>query len=878
MKKPRLVDELPCGPRCGDCPYRPWSRGYAVPQLKPEALLAVVGEASGYWEILEGVPFAGQSGGAVNANLALAGMTRLDVSILNPVRCRPIKWVSCTTCCAGPSVEVDGVFTAPGPGYIIAGTIAEDVGGIVFEEPVVEICLECAGAGQVPFIQGDGDHANATPEPGQIIECMKRYGHDALSTLTKKRLILGLGASALFALTGKDNIGDQRGHIVETVHGPALMTYHPAFLARGAAEMEPAVQRDYARIPAIIAGVEGLGFKVEYYPHPTEEQLDECYRSRSAVVDIENPGGVLVTTAASLRPGHGLIVLPGENLRRTLGGLDEVVGQYFYAHDAWYLARDGYPIPERIVDTQVLGHLANPNSPHDLGFLNSMYADPPMPGYWKEREHYEGDLELVACKDVDVTARVERGLYRHLQRTGQWELADHTIIPWCRLAFELRRDGVRMDTEWLAREGERLAGDVEQRGADLAEQSGVPIPKKSKTGIPSPQSIKKYLYGTLGLPPQFHRKTGGLTTDERSLKKLRTWCWKNGHREGLAFIDTIIGRPNADDPTEWDDGLKQDSTRVKDYRKYAKLGKDAGEPIVRVHAFVNVTGTETGRLSYQEPNLQQMAKATRVAVLPDEGHVILAADYKQIQLLIMLYVSREWALLHRALEQGYDFHKMTAADFFNVPYEKVNPEQKKLIKPVSLGRLFGKGVKTTAEDMGKSEKEVESIFSRYNEMIPGLEEFHKRELGSIASRGYIQTEYGWRRYFPREEREHTHYKSVATEAYVLRIQSNEAMVVREAMLALRRELALNFSHEEARLMLQLHDEVVVSCRPEHAEKVAAMMFELMTAPARKLPCPEVGMPEGVRFPIDLKIGRTWGAMVDWDKRHEVLSTMLQEAA
>jgi DNA polymerase I-like protein with 3'-5' exonuclease and polymerase domains/uracil-DNA glycosylase len=870
VKKPRLVDELPNGPKCGDCPYRPWSRGYTEPQLKPEALLAVVGEASGYWEILEGVPFAGMSGGALNANLALADMTRLDCSILNPVRCRPIKWVSCTTCCSTPSVALDELWTSPGPGYILAGMTTEDVGGIIFEEPVVETCPECAGAGQVPFMQGDGDHANATPEPGQIIECMKRYGHEALQSLPKKRLILGLGASALFALTGKDNIGDQRGHIVETVHGPALMTYHPAFLLRGVAEMEPAVQRDYARIPAIIAGVEGLGFKVEYHPHPTQEQLNELFAARSAVVDIENPGGVLVTAAASLRPGHGIIALPGDELQRTMAGLDEVVGQYFYAHDAWYLARDGYPIPERIVDTQVLGHLANPNSPHDLGFLNSMYADPPMPGYWKEREHYEGDLELVACKDVDVTARVERGLYRHLQRTGQWELADHTIIPWCRLAFELRRDGARMDTEWLAGEGERLACEVERRGRDLAESSGVPLPKKSKTGIPSPQSIKKHLYGTLGLPPQYHRKTGKLTGDELHLKKLRSWCWKNGHREGLAFIDTIIGRPDPDDPAEWQDGLKQDSTRVKDYRKYAKLGADAGSPIVRVHAFVNLTGTETGRLSYSEPNLQQMAKHTRVAVLPEEGHVFLEADYKQVQFLIMLYEAREWDLLGRAINQGMDFHIMTASDFFNVPYDRVTSEQKKAIKPISLGRLFGKGVKTTAEDLEMSEAEVKDLFEGYNKMIPGLAKFQARELASIVSRGYIQTEYGWRRYFPREERANPHYKSVATEAYNLRIQSNEAMVVREAILAMRHELALHFPHEEARLVMMLHDSVVISCLPERAEKVGAMMFELMTAPARKMPCSEIGMPDGVRFPIDLKVGRTWGTMVKWDKRGEVL--------
>ncbi|MGH7262224.1 MAG: DNA polymerase, partial [Nitrospiraceae bacterium] len=360
-----------------------------------------------------------------------------------------------------------------------------------------------------------------------------------------------------------------------------------------------------------------------------------------------------------------------------------------------------------------------------------------------------------------------------------------------------------MDTAYLAREGERLAGEVERRGRELAEGSGIPIPKKSKTGIPSNPTISKHLYGTLGLPPQYHRKTGKITADEPHLKKLRSWCWKNKHLDGLAFIDILVGRPDPDDPSEWIDGLKQDSTRVKDCRKYAKLGADSGQDVIRVHAFVNLTGTETGRLSYSEPNLQQMAKSTRVAVLPDEGHVFLEADYKQIQFLIMLYEAREWRLLEQAIKHGRDFHKITAADFFNVPYESVTPEQKKTIKPISLGRLFGKGAKTTAEDLDRSVAEVEALFDGYNKMIPGLVKFQARELAFVEAHGYLQTEYGWRRYFPREDRQNVHRHGVATEIYNLRIQSNEAMVVREAMLALRRELGLHFPHEEARLAIML---------------------------------------------------------------------------
>ena len=148
MKKPRLITTLPSGPECSTCPYRETSRGYTPPQLRPNSIYAFLGEASGYWEILEGTPFAGKSGGKLQSFFDLAHLSRLDVSILNPIRCRPIRWDACDDCGGmGDFIGVDG--------------------------PVV--CDECKGKGRVEYIQRDGDHSNAKPEEGQTGRCANGY-------------------------------------------------------------------------------------------------------------------------------------------------------------------------------------------------------------------------------------------------------------------------------------------------------------------------------------------------------------------------------------------------------------------------------------------------------------------------------------------------------------------------------------------------------------------------------------------------------------------------------------------------------------------------------------------------------------------------------
>ncbi len=865
MKKVQKTDDLPCGPKCHDCPYKAESRGHVEPQLKPEALYVVLGTTAGYWDIIHGTPFSGNMGGALQAKLALANINRLDVSLLNAVRCRPVRYEACAPCGGDGELQNGSTITQYEYGEI--------------EEPHFENCSECLGQGWIPQRSMDGDYKDMDPEPGQIIECMKRYGHDDIKTLEKQRLLIAVGGPALFALTGRDNIGDYRGSVIDTSHGRALISYHPEYLARGAQHMDPAVRRDFARIPSIVSETEGLGLDLNYQKNPSEDCIRQLKSRRSIVMDLETTGGLdplkggdILMAGVSRRPGEGIILSTGRDLAELLEGLDEIIGQNFGSYDAWWLHHRGYTVPQTIIDPKVLAHLANPSTPNNLYFIQSEYAVPPMPGYWKEREHYADDLEQVCILDCCATSRSELGLVTHLKREGQWDLAERVIIPWTRLAFELRVQGVHTDVGKLHSSAEQLSREVFAGGIALSDSSGVPLPKKTKTGIPSPAAVAKHLYTTLGLPVQRHPVTRKQTADEPRLKKLYRWCLRNGRQDGADFISALIGKPPIDGH-DWTIALKRQSTMVKDMRKFAKRGMDddgnIAEPKIYIHAEPKITGTETGRLSYEL--LHQVPSHCKSAFLPDPGHLLLQFDYKQIELLVMLYVSKEWELLARCINDGLDFHSMTAADFYNKPYEVIKKDRRDLrlaIKPISLGRLYGKGVKSTALDMEMTQAAVREIYARYDKIIPGLSRFQKEEVDRVERKGYVHTEFGWRRWFTQEEQRYASRDANATEIYNTRIQSNAGLRTREALVVIWRALKSEYGEgvgADARLVLTVHDSGLFSVHPNVIRQVADIITEIATGPAGPLPAPKLGMPDGLRFPIDLEVGENWGEMKPWEE-------------
>jgi DNA polymerase I-like protein with 3'-5' exonuclease and polymerase domains len=689
---------------------------------------------------------------------------------------------------------------------------------------------------------------------------MERYGYETIRN-SKHDLIVALGGSALYALTGRSDLGSQAGFVLDTEFGRVFVTYHPSFVMRSQ-HMAPTAKKHFRRIPGVLSGVEGKGLEVTYVRETSEEKLNELCQSKSLAGDLETTGGLnpesggdIQLASFSPKPGESYIVPAGPQLERVLGGLKEIVGQYFYSYDSWWLHKRGYTVPPVIVDTQVLGHLANPSTPNDIGFLQNEYGEPPMGEFWKSSQHYE-DKAGVALRDTDATKRIEHGLYKHLLSTDQWELAENVIIPWCRLAFELRRDGIRCDYELLRTEADRIHNEVWEAGHQLSQETGCPLPKTTKIGLPGPRDIQHHLYNTLGLPRRYHPKTTKPTADERALRYLRGWCVRNSHVEGRHFIESLIGRPNVE-TGHWDPGLKQLSTMGKDYAKYAKFESEI------LHAEPNLTGTKTGRLSYLNPNLQQVPPKIRRAFLPDEGQIFIQFDYKQIEFLVMLYLSGQFELLRRGLS-GHDFHTMAAQHFFNI--QNVSKQQRKEVKPFNFGIIYGKGTASTAEELELPEKEVDIMYKKWFEMVPGLIPLRRHLVRTVREEGFYQSLHGWRRYFSDEERKHTHYKSTETEIYNTPIQSTAGLHTREAIVWLWKEL--KNASAEARLVLTVHDSGLCSCPPEDARRVVECIQDVVTQPCKVLPGPEVGMPDGIRFPIDIEWGENWEEMKPWKEFDE----------
>jgi DNA polymerase I-like protein with 3'-5' exonuclease and polymerase domains len=251
--------------------------------------------------------------------------------------------------------------------------------------------------------------------------------------------------------------------------------------------------------------------------------------------------------------------------------------------------------------------------------------------------------------------------------------------------------------------------------------------------------------------------------------------------------------------------------------------------------------------------------------------LLLQFDYKQIELLVMLYVAREWELLGRCINDGLDFHSMTAADFYNKSYETIDKTRRDLrraIKPISLGRIFGKGVESTARDMEMSEKAVSEIFSRYDKIIPGLSRFQTEEVDRVERKGYVHTEFGWRRWFTNEEQKYVNRNSNATEIFNTRIQSNAGLRTRQALVEIWRALKSEYGEgvgSKARIILTVHDSGLFSVHPDATRRVAEIVTEIATGPTHALPARQLGMSAGLQFPIDLEVGENWGDMRPWEE-------------
>lgn len=390
-------------------------------------------------------------------------------------------------------------------------------------------------------------------------------------------------------------------------------------------------------------------------------------------------------------------------------------------------------------------------------------------------------------------------LSARLRELGLQDLFERAELPLCRVLAEMELTGCRVDKGALVSFGEMLTGWIAEQERRIYEMAGEAF------NINSPKQLGEILFGKLGLPHGKKTKTGW-STNADVLEKLR-------------YEAPIVGA-------------------VLEYRQYAKLKSTYAEGLLkalgpdgRIHTSFQMTVTATGRLSSTEPNLQNIPTRTdlgseiRRMFVPAEGCVLVDADYSQIELRLLAHISGDKAM-QEAFLTGEDIHTATAAQVLGIPPEQVTHAQRSAAKAVNFGIVYGISAFSLSEDIHVSVAEARDYIERYLGHYAGVRDYRKRVVEQARQDGYVSTLMGRRRWLPEIKSSNFNLRSFGERvALNMPIQGTAADLIKLAMI--RVDDRLRREGLAARLILQVHDELIVECPDAEVERVKALLTEEM---------------------------------------------------
>lgn len=486
-------------------------------------------------------------------------------------------------------------------------------------------------------------------------------------------------------------------------------------------------------------------------------------------------------------------------------------GRNMVCHDMKFtmhrLDEMGLPIGNFCFDTALAAYDLNPSqSDYPISKLSTNFLGNTV-----------ADGDAAACAEAIWNLRPI--LEAELDHQGMKSLYDEIELPLCPVLYRMEKAGVAIDREQLEQFGTMLARRIVDCEAVIFSYAGEPF------NINSPKQLGEVLFDKLGLPPVKKTKTG-YSTNAEVLEKL-----KNKH--------PII-------------------PAITDYRVLTKLKSTYADGLIKVISkdgrirttFQNLV-TATGRLSSTDPNLQNIPIRTdlgaeiRKMFIPKPGYVLVDADYSQIELRVLAHIARDHAM-QEAFASGMDIHTVTASQVFNVAPEDVTPLQRRHAKAVNFGIVYGISEFSLAEDIGVSRYEAKAYIDNYLNNFQGVRTYMKQVVAEARDRGYTQTLYGRKRYIPELKSSNFNVRQGAERiALNTPIQGTAADLIKLAMI--RVDQALNERFPEAKLLLQVHDELIVECPEEIAPQVAALVSEEMESIAR-LDVPLIA---------EAKFGKSW---------------------
>ena len=459
-----------------------------------------------------------------------------------------------------------------------------------------------------------------------------------------------------------------------------------------------------------------------------------------------------------------------------------------------------------IFDTALAAYLLDATAgSYDLGRLFVAYYNTELP----KPIHLEPDAfsllgdSAAAEAAFDSYATAVDCLYRtllpRLEEKHLLELFAAAELPLCRVLAEMELAGCRVDARALADFGSALTERIREREQAIYAMAGETF------NINSPKQLGEILFGKLGLPHGKKTKTGW-STNADVLEKLRYEA---------PIVDAVL-----------------------EYRQYAKLKSTyadgllkAIDPDGRIRTSFQMTVTATGRLSSTEPNLQNIPTRTdlgseiRRMFVPEEGCVLVDADYSQIELRLLAHISGDEAM-REAFRSGGDIHTATAAQVFHVAPADVTPEMRRSAKAVNFGIVYGISAFSLSQDIGVSVAEAKAYMEAYFATFPSVRKYMDAVVERAKETGFVETVFHRRRDLPELTSSNHNLRSFGERvALNMPIQGTAADIMKLAMVAAHKRLKAELP--EARLVLQVHDELIVECPETQAEAAARLLEEEM---------------------------------------------------
>jgi len=407
-----------------------------------------------------------------------------------------------------------------------------------------------------------------------------------------------------------------------------------------------------------------------------------------------------------------------------------------------------------------------------------------------------------AAEDADVTLRLHHALMPRLtQQPKLHRIFNEMEIPLVKVLSRVECNGVLIDDTMLMQQSQQLAMDMQEAEKSAYELAG------GEFNLASPKQIQEILYGQMGLPV---------------LKK------------------TPKGAPSTAEDVLQDLAVEHDLPRlILEHRSLGKLKSTYTDKLPtlinprtgRVHTSYHQAVAATGRLSSSDPNLQnipirtEQGRKIREAFVADAGNVILAADYSQIELRIMAHLSGDDSLVH-AFKNGLDVHSATAAQIFETKLAEVSSEQRRHAKAVNFGLIYGMSAFGLAKQLHVERKQAQQYIDQYFEQYPGVRVYMESTREFARANGYVETVFGRRLYLPDINAKNHNVRQYAERTAInAPMQGTAADIIKLAMIDVDKMLLSEFP--EARMIMQVHDELVFEVAKSKVEELRARVSEIM---------------------------------------------------